>query len=96
MISPRWFFSGRILTMTMTHEPSGRSMWTSASRASGILPDRTSAMGHCSWGMKVPSGRCNLYEPQKRSSVSPGLGVRPHNSVARGLKSRITPEALQE
>jgi hypothetical protein len=34
--------------MTMIHEPLGRSMWTSLSRASGIWPERTSALGHCS------------------------------------------------
>ena len=72
--------------MTVTREPSGRSMSTSASWAAGILPETTSAMGHCSWGIKLPSGRNILNEPQNRSSVSPNAGSRPHSSAAWRLK----------
>ena len=85
--SPREFFSGRIFTMTVIREPSGRSMTTSPSRASDSVPATTSAMGHCSCGMYVPSGRNNLNEPQKRLSVSPTTGSQPHNSTARRLNS---------
>jgi hypothetical protein len=37
----------------------------------------------------VPSGRYSLNEPQNRSSVSPGSGLRPHSTAARLLYSRI-------
>jgi hypothetical protein len=52
-----------------------------------ISPLTTWAIGHCSCGMKRPSGRNNLYEPQNRSSVSPRAGSRPHNSAATRLNS---------
>ena len=71
MTSPRSFVSGRIFTTTVIREPSGRSMSTSASDASESVPATTSAIGHCSCGMNVPSGRNNLNEPQNRLSVSP-------------------------
>ena len=44
--SPRWFLSGLIFTSTVIREPSGRSICTSASRNSDILPLKTSAIGH--------------------------------------------------
>ena len=82
VISPLWFFSGRMFTTAVTRVPSGRSMTTSASRASDNLPRRTSAIGHWSCGMKLPSGRNILNEPQNRSSGSSTAGSRPHNATA--------------
>ncbi len=79
--SPRSFLSGRIFTTALTREPSGRSTITSSSTTSGIFPETTHAIGHWSWGMKLPSGRNILIEPQNRSLLSPRAGVRPHNSA---------------
>jgi hypothetical protein len=95
--SPRPFFSGRIFTTTVTREPSGRPMITSASRTSDVRPASTSAMGHWSCGMKLPSSVRNiLNEPQNRSSTSSSAGSRPHNAAAWRLNFWITPEASQE
>jgi hypothetical protein len=66
VMSPCWFFRGRIFTTTVTRVPSGRSICTSPSRTSGTMPATTSAIGHCACGMTLPSARYILNDPQNR------------------------------